>query len=83
VKHLASPNFWRCYEALPAEVKLLAKKNFELLKADPHHPSLRLKRIGAGWSARVGINFRAIGKSRTEGILWTWIGPHSEYDRMS
>jgi len=44
-KHLASPRFWRHYRQLPADVRKLADKNFELLKSDPHHPSLHLKKI--------------------------------------
>jgi hypothetical protein len=45
VKHFASPQFWRLYRQLPADVRDLADKNFRLLKADPKHPSLHFKRI--------------------------------------
>jgi len=49
VNHLASPRFWRHYRDLPEAVRRLADKNFELLKSDPHHPSLHLRRlIGSG-----------------------------------
>ncbi len=41
---------------LPAEVRELADKNFELLKENPRHPSLQLKRIEELWSARVGMH---------------------------
>jgi len=33
------------YEALPADVRALADKNFGLLQSDPRHPSLHFKRI--------------------------------------
>jgi len=46
MKHYASPKFWACYKTLPQETKDLADKNFELLKANPKHPSLHFKRIG-------------------------------------
>jgi len=46
LKHWASPRFWALYQDLPVEVRKLADKNFELLKADPRHPSLYFKRIG-------------------------------------
>jgi len=82
VKHFASPELWRSYNSLPEEIKQLADKNFKMLETDPHHPSLHLKKIGLSWSARVGINYRVIGKPRQEGILWLWIGPHSEYDKF-
>jgi len=59
--HLASPRFWKLYEALPAEVRALADKNFALLKYDPQHPSLHFKRLGSLWSVRVGEHYRALG----------------------
>lgn len=46
VNHSASPDFWFHYRNLPEEIQRLADKNFELLKADPRHSSLRLKKIG-------------------------------------
>jgi mRNA-degrading endonuclease RelE of RelBE toxin-antitoxin system len=56
VKHLASPRFWRHYRKLPEAVRKLADKNFELFKADPHHPSLHLKKVERLWSIRVGAH---------------------------
>ena len=82
MRHLASTRFWTLYEALPAEVRGLADKNFSLLKSDPRHPSLHFKRIGDLWSARVGDHYRALGIKVEEGIHWIWIGTHAEYDRM-
>ncbi len=61
MKHFASPKFWRLYRQLPAEVRALADKNFQLLKADPKHPSLRFKKIDKLWSVRVGAHYRALG----------------------
>jgi hypothetical protein len=46
MRHFASPTFWKLYEKLPSVVQELADKNFELLKADPKHPSLHLKKAG-------------------------------------
>jgi hypothetical protein len=37
VKHFASPEFWRLYRQLKPEVRALADKNFQLLKADSKH----------------------------------------------
>jgi hypothetical protein len=45
MKQLASLSFWKCYEQLPAEIKELADKNYQLLKENPNHPSLHLKKI--------------------------------------
>ena len=83
MKHFASPEFWENYNRLPEIVRELADKKFELLKTDPRHSSLRLKKIGQLWSVRVGLHYRALAKERAEGLVWFWIGPHSEYDRYS
>ena len=52
MRHLASSRFWDLYRDLPEEVRQLADKNFELLKANPRHPALHFKRIGELWSVR-------------------------------
>ena len=82
MKHHASPKFWACYRALSKETRDLADKNFELLKADPKHPSLHFKRIGNLWSVRVGKHFRALGLDKSENIVWFWIGSHADYDKL-
>ena len=82
MKHFASPDFWFHYRKLPDAIRQLADKNFSLLKHDSRHPSLRLKKIGPWWSVRIGISYRALGKERSEGIVWIWIGPHAAYDEI-
>jgi hypothetical protein len=78
VKHSASPRFWTAYNALPLAVRKLADNNFALLKHDPHHPSLQLKKVGRYWSARVGLRYRALAVEVDDGFLWFWIGSHAE-----
>lgn len=82
MKHYASPKFWALYEALPAEVRSLADKNYALLKDDPRYSSLHFKRIGSLWSVRVGDHYRALGHDVADGVQWFWIGTHSEYDKL-
>jgi hypothetical protein len=82
LKHYASSKFWTSYEALPQNIRELAGKNFELLKANPQHPSLHFKRIGELWSVRVGDHYRALGIEVENGVQWIWIGTHAEYNRM-
>lgn len=82
MKHHASSRFWALYDALPKDVRALADKNFVLLKSDPKHPSLHFKRLGELWSVRVGAHYRALGTDVRDGILWIWIGTHSEYDKI-
>lgn len=83
MKHFTTAEFWLHYGQLPPEIRALADKNFELLKADPRHSSLRLKKVGEFWSARVGLRYRALAKDHPEGLLWWWIGPHGSYDRIT
>ncbi|MCX7000735.1 MAG: hypothetical protein NT106_10660, partial [Candidatus Sumerlaeota bacterium] len=82
MKHFANPSFWSCYEKLPPSVQNLADKNFELLKTNPKHPSLHLKKVAKYWSARVCIKYRALAVEIDEGLIWFWIGPHSEYNLL-
>jgi hypothetical protein len=82
LRHHASPDFWSCYNALPTPIHDLADKAFDLLKANPQHPSLHFKKVGRFWSARVSLNHRAVGVDASDGIVWFWIGTHAEYDKL-
>jgi hypothetical protein len=82
VKHRATARFWQSYNELPEAVQRLADENFELLKADPWHPSLHFKKIGRMWTARVGIHYRAIAVEEGDDMVWFWIGHHSDYDKI-
>lgn len=83
MKHFATPEFWFHFRQLPEAIQDLAEKNFELLKQDPRHPSLRLKKVGTSWSARVGLNYRALAYEHPEGLVWWWIGSHASYDKLT
>jgi hypothetical protein len=82
LKHRASPDFWTCYRALPQEVQKLADQAYEHLKQDPQYPSVRLKKVGRFWSARVGSGYRALAVEGSDGLVWFWIGTHAEYDNL-
>lgn len=82
MRHVASRSFWRAYDALPEPARVLADRSFALLKSDPHHPSLHLKKIGRYWSVRVGLRYRALAVGIEGGLLWFWIGSHADYDEL-
>jgi len=82
VSHHANPNFWKCYQALPARIQELADENFKILKKNPRHPSLHFKKVGRFRSVRVGNHYRALGVESPGGIVWFWIGTHEEYNRL-
>lgn len=80
--HRATDRFWRCFEKLPEPVRNVAKKNFELLKTNPLHPSLHFKKVGKFWLVRAGLDHRALAVEEGEDFIWVWIGTHDEYKRM-
>lgn len=82
MKHWTSPDFWSCYRRLPAPIQRLADTNYALLKADPHHPSLHFKKIERYRAVRVGLHYRALAVEVPDGLLWFWIGSHSDYDKL-
>ena len=82
MKHFASRRFWAAYHDLPPSVRELADRNYELLKRDPQHPSLHLKKVGRFWSVRVGLRYRALAVEADGDLVWFWIGSHAEYDLL-
>jgi hypothetical protein len=45
-RSFALPEFWKCYEELPAKVQTLAGQKFTLFNSNLFHPSLALKQKG-------------------------------------
>ncbi|MCB1659222.1 MAG: hypothetical protein H6996_10155 [Moraxellaceae bacterium] len=84
MKHYASPDFWELFYRLPVDIQLLAKKNYELLKQNPRHPSLHFKKVKAPyWSVRVSADYRALAIQDSPDVFdWFWIGTHAQYDRL-
>ena len=82
MKHFAAPSFWQNYQTLPKSVRELADKNYTLLKENPSHPSLHFKKIGKYRAVRIGLQYRALAVETGDDLLWFWIGPHSEYDKI-
>jgi hypothetical protein len=80
--HRATRRFWESFANLPDDIQNLARKNYALLQANPHHPSLQFKKVGKVWSARVGLHYRALATEDGADFIWVWIGTHDEYERM-
>jgi hypothetical protein len=80
--HRTTPRFWQYLDELPDPVQRTAKKNFELLKKNPSHPSLHFKKVGKFWSVRAGIDHRALATKDGDDFIWAWIGLHDEYERL-
>jgi hypothetical protein len=83
MKSLVRPSFWRAYAALDPQVRLAARRAYQLFVKDPQHPSLRFKKLQGHehvWSVRINEQFRAVGERTGETIEWAWIGSHNEFD---
>jgi hypothetical protein len=81
----STAKFWKCYRALPADIRRQAKAAYELFQNDPWYPSLRFKRVHSSlavYSVRVSKDYRAVGILKEERVVWFWIGSHSEYDKL-
>jgi hypothetical protein len=82
VNHFATPEFWFHYRRLPAEIRATADRCVQLMRSDPRHPSLRFKKVGEFWSARVNLRVRALARERPDGLVWFWIGSHDRYQEL-
>ena len=83
MKSRATNKFWGAYWALPASLRRLAVKQYHLWLTDPRHPSVKFKKVGRYWSARVTNDCRALGVMSGDTVIWFWIGNHAEYERIS
>lgn len=85
MKSVTTSQFWKLYDALPKEVQHRADTAYELWQIDPQAHGLYFKRVGKRqpvYSVRIGREYRALGILEGEVILWFWIGPHDEYERL-
>ena len=81
--HYTTRKFWKCYNNLPENIQRIADQYYKLLKSNPSHPSLHLKKIGNRyWSVRISLDYRALGVEVEKGISWFWIGTHAQYDKL-
>jgi len=82
MKSKAVLSFWEAYYKLPTDIRKLAIKQFRLWLENPNHPSVRFKKVGAYWSARINNDYRAVGIMDGEVVIWFFIGTHKEYERL-
>jgi hypothetical protein len=76
--------FRDAYRDLPAPVRRQARQPYRLFLHNFRHPGLRFKQMDAKrniYSARVGLDHRALGVFDGSEVVWYWIGPHSSYDK--
>ena len=82
MKSRAVRSFWERYHSLPPGIQRLALKQYRLWLRDPSHPSVRFKKVGDYWSARITDDYRAVGIMDGDTVVWFFVGSHSDYDRL-
>ena len=85
MKSRCTDEFWECLWSLPEQVQKQANVAYRRFKQDPYYPSLQFKCINPKrqvYSARVGRNYRALGRMVNGDILWFWIGTHEDYNHF-
>jgi hypothetical protein len=85
VKSELTDEFLACFRQLPERIQRQVRKSYRIWRSNPQHPGIDFKRVGIKspiYSVRVGIGWRALGLKLDDTMLWFWIGPHAEYDRL-
>ena len=73
------------FESLPKAIRDKAKAAYGLWSDNPDHRSLRFKKVHSAlpiYSVRIDLDYRAVGILNGDAVVWFWIGPHAEYERM-
>jgi len=73
MKSRTTRRFRQAYAALPEQVRRQAREGYRLFAQNPQHPSLRFRRVHATlpvYSARVNIDYRAVGIRDDDEIVW-------------
>jgi hypothetical protein len=76
--------FRRLLSGLPLAIQRDAKRAYRLFEENPAHPGLQFKKLEGDdiYSARIGLDYRALAVVSKDRAVWYWIGSHSSYDRM-
>lgn len=70
---------------LPTGIRQHAQEVYKWFSQNPYHPSLHLKKVHPNrpiYSVRISIGYRAVGELDGNDIIWFWIGPHTEYEKL-
>ena len=70
---------------LPVNIRQQAKEAYRLFRENSRHPSLRFKKVHNTqpiYAVRINIDYRAVGVVDDGEVIWFWIGPHTEYERL-
>ena len=84
-RSLTTSAFWDRFNALSLDDQRQAREAHGIWLENPRQPGLRFKKVHSArpiYSARVGLDIRAVGIMAGDDIIWFWIGPHDEYEEL-
>jgi hypothetical protein len=67
----------------PARRSTGRKRAYCLFQSNSARPGLQFKELGGEddiYSARIGLDYRALAVAKQGRVVWYWIGSHSDYD---
>ena len=85
MKSVTTERFRHLYAAAGAQRQAQIKRSYMLWIDNPSHPSIRFKKVHDTepiYSARVDLDWRALGVLEAGSVVWFWVGPHDEYDAL-
>lgn len=85
MRSFTSRRFRELYSELPAHVQSQARRAYRLFHQIPAQPGLSFKKVDEVsnvYSARIGLDHRALGQMDGSDVVWFSIGKHREYDKM-
>ena len=85
MKSQTTERFRAQFAAASAATQAKIRAAYRLWAENPNHPSLRFKKVHSTlpiYSARVDLDWRAVGVLKDNTVIWFWVGSHSDYERL-
>ena len=82
---VTTDQFRQLYLQAPLERRRKIERAYQLWRDNPSHPSLRFKKVHATlpiYSARVDLDWRAVGLLKDGTLIWFWVGSHTAYESL-
>jgi hypothetical protein len=85
MKSETTEKFRLLFAAAPSDRQIRIRDAYRLWKENPSQPSLRFKKVHSRlpiYSARVDLDWRAVGILEDNILIWFWVGPHQQYEAL-
>ena len=85
MKSRTTRRFRELLAVLLEHVRNQAREAYLQFEQNPAHPSLCFKRVHdtrSIFSARISLDYRAVGTVTGDEVVWFWVGSHADYDKV-